>query len=115
MIEKYIILSLLYLEYFVQKFFCGIYFTYIKLDQCNFKDRYTLYSLRSTHITFALLRKIPIKTIADNCGTSQAEIERTYQRINNILNIKDLGFFQDSTLTSDDELIIEPLLKSESE
>ena len=83
------------------------------LDQCDFKDRYTLYSLRSTHITFALLRKIPIKTIADNCGTSQAEIERTYQRINNILNIKDLGFFQDSTSTSDDELIIEPLLKSE--
>ena len=81
------------------------------LDQCDFKDRYTLCSLRSTHITFALLRKIPIKIIADNCGTSQAEIERTYQRINNILNIKDLGFFQDSALTSDDELVIEPLLK----
>ena len=63
------------------------------LDQCDFKDRYTLYSLRSTHITFALLRKIPIKIIADNCGTSQAEIERIYQRINDILNIKDLGFF----------------------
>ena len=64
------------------------------LDQCDFKDRYTLCSLRSTHITFALLRKIPIKIIADNCGTSQAEIERTYQRINNILNIKDLVFFK---------------------
>ena len=81
------------------------------LDQCDFKDRYTLYSLRSTHITFALLRKIPIKIIADNCGTSQAEIERTYQRINNTLNIKDLVFSQDSALTSDDELVIEPLLK----
>ena len=45
------------------------------------------------NMTFALLRKIPIKIIADNCGTSQAEIERTYQRINNILNVKDLGFF----------------------
>ena len=43
-------------------------------------------------LIFALLRKIPIKIIVDNCGTSQAEIERTYQRINNILNIKDLGF-----------------------
>ena len=83
------------------------------LDQCDFKDRYTLYSLRSTHITFALLKKFPIKTIADNCGTSQAEIERTYQRVNNILNIKDLGFFKSSNLTIDDELIIEPLLKPE--
>ena len=63
------------------------------LDQCDFKDRYTLYSLRSTHITFVLLRKIPIKIIADNCGTSQSDIESTSQRINNILNIKDLGFF----------------------
>ena len=44
-------------------------------------------------LIFALLRKIPIKIIYDNCGTSKAEIERTYQRIDNILNIKDLGFF----------------------
>ena len=36
MIEKYIILSLLYLEYFVQKFFCGIYFTYVKFSYWNF-------------------------------------------------------------------------------
>ena len=36
MIEKYIILSLLYLEYFVQKFFCGLYYTSIKLDHWNF-------------------------------------------------------------------------------
>ena len=62
------------------------------LDQCDLKDRYTPCSFRSTHIIFALLRKIPIKIIADNCGTFQAEIERTYQRINNILNVKDLGF-----------------------
>ncbi len=62
------------------------------LDQCDFFNRYTLYSLRSTHITLGLLSKIPIEIIVDNCGTSQAEIERTYQRINNILNIKDLVF-----------------------
>ena len=36
MIEKYIILSLLYLEYFVQKFLCGIYFTYMKFSYWNF-------------------------------------------------------------------------------
>lgn len=82
-------------------------------DQCDFKDRYTLCSLRSTHITFALLRKMPIKIIADNFVTSQAEIERTFQRINNILNIKDLVFFQDSVLTIDDELVVELLLKSD--
>ena len=31
-----IIISLLFLEYFVQKFFCGIYFTYVKFDYWNF-------------------------------------------------------------------------------
>ena len=36
MIEKYFILSLLYLEYFVQKFLCGIYFTWQKFDYWNF-------------------------------------------------------------------------------
>ena len=36
MIEKYIILSILYLEYFVQKFLCGIYFTHQKFSYWNF-------------------------------------------------------------------------------
>jgi len=31
-----IIISLLFLEYFVQKFFCGIYFTYVKFSYWNF-------------------------------------------------------------------------------
>ena len=31
-----IIIPLLFLEYFVQKFFCGLYYTSIKLDHWNF-------------------------------------------------------------------------------
>ena len=36
MIEKYIILSLLYLEWFVQKLLCLPYKLYIKFDHWNF-------------------------------------------------------------------------------
>lgn len=64
------------------------------LSKCQFEERYTLYSLRSTHITHALLNGMNVRVIAENCGTSQTEIERTYQRLNNILNIDDLGFHQ---------------------
>ena len=33
-----------------------------------------------------------IRVVADNCGTSEAEIESTYYRLNNLLNIEELGF-----------------------
>ena len=33
---KYVIIPLLYLEYFVQKFLCGIYYTWLKFDYWNF-------------------------------------------------------------------------------
>ena len=36
MIEKYIILSLLYLEWFIQKLLCLPYKLYIKFDNWNF-------------------------------------------------------------------------------
>ena len=36
MIEKYIILSLLYLEWFIQKLLCLPYKLYIKFDHWNF-------------------------------------------------------------------------------
>ena len=65
------------------------------LYKCDFKDRFTLYSLRSTHITHALLKGMNIRVIAENCGTSQAEIEFTYKRLNNLLNKDELGFFKD--------------------
>ena len=68
------------------------------LAECNFKERYTLYSLRSTHITHALLKGMNVRIVAENCGTSQNEIETTYQRLNNLLNIDQLGFFKDNVV-----------------
>lgn len=54
-------------------------------------SNFTLYSLRSTHITHNLLNGVRIRVIADNCGTSESEIESTYYRLNNLLNIEELG------------------------
>ena len=66
-----------------------------ELDFYNLKD-YTLHSLRSTHITHALIvRDMNIREIADNVGNSQSEIERTYYRLNNMLNMEKLGFFRE--------------------
>ena len=79
------------------------------LEKAELDSRYTLYSLRSTHITFMLYQGTPIKFIADNCGTSQHEIERTYQRIRNTQNMDDLGFFKDNS-SKEDELILKPLI-----
>ena len=36
MIEKYIILSILYLEWFIQKLLCFPYYSYIKISNWNF-------------------------------------------------------------------------------
>ena len=74
---------------------------------CNFKENYTFYSLRFTHITHFILSGICDgntrgsieKLCADNCGTSVAEINSTYHRINNLLNIDLLGFRQNETLS----------------
>jgi hypothetical protein len=79
------------------------------IEKANLDSRYTLYSLRSTHITFKLYQGTPIKFIADNCGTSQAEIERTYQRIRNTQNMEELAFFKDNA-SKEDELILKPLI-----
>ena len=62
------------------------------LSGCDFDKKYTLHSLRSTHITHSLLKGVRIRVIADNVGNSEAEIERTYYRLNNLLNIDELGF-----------------------
>ena len=66
------------------------------LSRCEFDKRYTLHSLRATHITHALLKGYRTRVIADNVGNSQAEIERTYYRLSNILNIDELGFHKDA-------------------
>ena len=72
------------------------------LKECNFEKKYTLHSLRSTHITHSLLAGVRIRVIADNVGNSEAEIERTYYRLNNLLNIDELGFHK----TKDGEELI---------
>ena len=66
------------------------------LKQCGFDKKYTLHSLRSTHITHSLLKGVRIRVISDNVGNSEAEIERTYYRLNNLLNIDELGFHKSS-------------------
>ena len=53
--------------------------------------KFTLHSLRSTHITHQLLDGVRIRFIADNVGNSEFEIENTYYRLNNLLNIEQLG------------------------
>ena len=50
--------------------------------------------MRSTHITHALLKGMNIRKVAENCGTSENEIIATYQRLNNLLNKDELGFFK---------------------
>ena len=71
------------------------------------KKDYTLHSLRSTHITHALILKdMNIRQIADNVGNSQSEIESTYYRLNNLLNMEKLGFFKDE-LEKKEELVVE--------
>jgi site-specific recombinase XerD len=66
------------------------------LKGCDLDKKYTLHSLRSTHITHSLLKGVRIRVIADNVGNSEAEIERTYYRLNNLLNIDELGFHKSS-------------------
>ncbi len=76
---------------------------------CNFKENYTFYSLRSTHITHNILNGIRDgntrgsieKLCTDNCGTSVGEINSTYYRINKLLNIDLLDFHQNETLSKD--------------
>ena len=66
--------------------------THYKGDEkpTDFK-KFTLHSLRSTHITHQLLDGVRIRLIADNVGNSESEIENTYYRLNNLLNIEQLG------------------------
>ena len=51
---------------------------------------YTLYSLRSTHITNQLLNKVYIEDIARNLGTSADMIRRHYDGVANILKSDEL-------------------------
>ncbi len=66
------------------------------LPQCEFGKRFTLHPLRAAHVTHALLKGYRTRVIADNVGNSQAEIELTYYRLSNILNIDELGSHKDA-------------------
>ena len=50
-----------------------------------------MHSLRSTHITHQLLSGVRIRLIADNVGSSEADIERIYCKLNHLLNVEELG------------------------
>ncbi len=64
--------------------------------------KFTLYSLRSTHIAYQLLNSVRIRIIADNVGNSESEIESTYYRINNLLNIEELGMHRKKMAPQDE-------------
>lgn len=66
------------------------------LAKCGFERRYTLYSLRSTHISFALLQGQRVNLVAKNCGTSLAMIQKTYDGLSSRFHIDSLGFFQET-------------------
>ena len=70
---------------------------------CTDSKKFTLHSLRSTHITHQLLNGVRIRVIADNVGNSESEIEGTYYRLNNLLNIEELGMHR-KKLSPEDEL-----------
>ena len=48
------------------------------LKECSFKNRYTIYSLRSTHISYQLLKGVQVNLVAKNVGTSMEMIQQTY-------------------------------------
>ena len=68
--------------------------------------RFTLHSLRSTHITHQLLNGVRIRVVADNCGNSESEIERTYYKLNNLLNIEELGMHR-KKVSPEDEIALD--------
>ena len=77
------------------------------LSECNFKNRYTLYSLRSTHISYQLLQGISVNKVAKNVGTSMQMIQMTYDRLSSRYSMDELGFFKDTQVPNkgEDELI----------
>ena len=58
---------------------------------CKFDRKYTLYSLRSTHISNRLLQGIPVNKVAKNVGTSMEMIQKTYDGLSARYSIDELG------------------------
>lgn len=80
------------------------------LLKCDFERRYTLYSLRSTHISFALLQGQRVNLVAKNCGTSLAMIQKTYDGLSSRFHIDSLGFFQESVPRKGEDSLMDSLL-----
>ena len=77
------------------------------LAKCEFDRKYTLYSLRSTHISFALLQGQRVNLVAKNCGTSLAMIQKTYDGLSSRFHIDSLGFFQESVPSEGDDALVQ--------
>ena len=73
------------------------------IGECNFKNRYTLYSLRSTHISYQLLQGISVNKVAKNVGTSMQMIQMTYDRLSSRYSIDELGFFKDTNVPKEED------------
>ncbi len=61
------------------------------LRACKFDRKYTLYSLRSTHISNRLLQGVPVNKVAKNVGTSMEMIQKTYDGLSARFSIDELG------------------------
>ena len=83
------------------------HFFLFSLSECDFKNRYTLFSLRSTHISYQLLQGISVNKVAKNVGTSMQMIQMTYDRLSSRYSMDELGFLKDTQVPNkgEDELI----------
>ena len=70
---------------------------------CKFDRKYTIYSLRSTHISNQLLNGIPVNKVAKNVGTSMEMIQKTYDGLSARYSIDELGFYQDTGVSKLEE------------
>ena len=73
------------------------------LKECNFKNRYTIYSLRSTHISYQLLKGVQVNLVAKNVGTSMEMIQQTYDGLSARYSMDKLGFFKDTEVPKEEE------------
>ena len=73
------------------------------LKECSFKNRYTIYSLRSTHISNQLLKGVQVNKVAKNVGTSMEMIQQTYDGLSSRYSIDELGFFKDTNVPKEEE------------
>ena len=74
------------------------------LKVCDFKRRYTIYSLRSTHISYALLNGQTVNQVSKNVGTSMEMIQQTYDGLSARYSMDKLGFFKDTNVPKEEDI-----------